>query len=47
MRKFCYFVNFCCFLSLAVKEILLEAAVNKQRANEIGASGWYVFHLVG
>jgi len=28
-----------------VKEILLEAAHNKQRASEMGASGWYVCTL--
>lgn len=27
---------------LAVKEILLEAAHNKQQANDMGATGWYV-----
>jgi len=38
----CSFIacNFSC--RLAVKELLLEAAHNKQKAVEMGAAGWYV-----
>ena len=28
-----------------MKELLLEAAHNKQQANDMGAAGWYVAHI--